>query len=130
MKDRYVLDSNIWIDLHRRIPEILNRVQPLIAENKICLVDVIAAEVLRGVRSEGDFERLEKAFSDFPRITTRWDRVGRLAFEVARKGYSPPLIDLYIAQAVQETGRTLITRDRHFPEIAKVNDLSFELIRM
>jgi len=128
MKDRYVLDSSIWIAIERGNPSILQRVEPLIEGNRICLVDVIVAEVLRGTRTRRDYHRMRKAFSDFPMISTEWEKVSLLAFDVGQRGFHPPLIDLYIAQAVRETWRTLLTQDRHFGQIATVRHFSFEIL--
>lgn len=127
-KDKYVLDSSIWIEIHRNNGAVLNFVQPLIDGSEICLVDVIVAEVLRGARSSKDFLRLKEIFSDFPEIHTLWEAVAQLAFRVAQKGFHPPLIDLYIAQASLENGKTLITQDKHFPQIAKVQPFPVVLV--
>ncbi|MBI2982370.1 MAG: PIN domain-containing protein [Deltaproteobacteria bacterium] len=128
MKDRYVLDSSIWIEMERRNSRILDKITPLIERNEICLVDLIAAEVLRGTKTRKDFKALQKAFSDFPEISTRWEKVARLAFDVARRGFNPPLTDLYIAQAVREHGKTLITQDSDFLQISRVKPFSLEFL--
>ena len=126
MKDKYVLDSSIWGEIERKNVSVLDRVQPLIDKNEVCLVDVIVAELLRGARTRKDYKRLEEAFSDFLQLTTTWPRVADLAFQVARKGFHPPLIDLYIAQCVLENKKTLITQDKHFRQIAGVQ--TFDLV--
>ena len=128
MKDKYVLDSNVWIEIERGNDRIIRRCQPLIQHNLICLVDLIAAEVLRGTRARRDYRALKAAFDDFPMISTRWERVAELAFQVARKGFQPPLVDLYIAQAVRENRRTLITGDTHFTQLARVRPLALEIL--
>jgi predicted nucleic acid-binding protein len=129
MKDKFVLDSNIWIEIHRGNTKIRKYVGPFIENNHVCLVDVITTEILRGAKARKDFETLKVAFSDFPQISTSWARVSELGFRVARQGFSPPLIDLYIAQSVQETNRTLVTLDKHFVQIANINHLSVDFLR-
>lgn len=128
MKDRYALDSCIWIEIERGNPKILSAVQPLIDKNEVCLVDVIVAEVLRGTKTRKDYLKLKEAFSHFVQLSTTWEEVAELAFEVSRKGFQPPLIDLYIAQCVLENGKTLITQDKHFPQIAKVRAFAVRMI--
>lgn len=103
--------------------------QPLIDRNEICLVDVIEAEVLRGCRTRQDFRRLKMAFSDFPIISTSWDRVAELAFRVGLRKIQPPLIDLYIAQCVWENKKTLITQDKHFSQIWGVQPFGLETFK-
>ncbi len=123
MKDKFILDSSIWIDLHRDQPAVRAVVDPMIAHNQVCLVDVIVAEVVRGATSRRDYSTLLAAFSDFVWLSTQWERVAELAFQVGRAGFQPPLIDLYIAQCAIETKRTVVTRDRHFRQLSTVTPL-------
>lgn len=120
MRDEVILDSSIWIELERRNEEIKDLVDPYIKQNRVFLVDVIIAEVLRGVRTRKDFLKLQRAFSDFVCLSTSWAKVSELAFQVARAGYWPPLIDLYIAQCSLDYKITIITKDTDFEHIAKV----------
>jgi predicted nucleic acid-binding protein len=129
MKDKYILDSSIWIEVERKNAAVLSVVQPLIDRNEICLIDVIVAELLRGVRSRKDYRRLENAFSDFPQLSTSWKQVADLAFRVARKGFHPPLIDLYIAQCVWEGQKILITNDKHFQQICQVQPFNLQFLK-
>ncbi|MBI3541115.1 MAG: PIN domain-containing protein [Deltaproteobacteria bacterium] len=128
MKDKYVLDSCIWIEIQRGNNKILSEVQPHIDRNEICMIDIIKAEVLRGTRTRKDYESLKRVFDDFPMLSTTWDRVAELAFEVGRHHFQPPLVDLYIAQAVSETKRTLVTQDKHFPKISKIRPLDVWMV--
>jgi predicted nucleic acid-binding protein len=128
MKDKYVLDSSVWIEIERKNPTVISLTQPWIDKNEICIVDVTIAEILRGAKTRRDFQLLNAAFNDFPRISTDWDAVADLAFRVAKKGFHPPLIDLYIAQSVWENNKTLVSHDRHFQHIAKVCPLKFILL--
>ena len=128
MKDKYLLDSSIWIELERGNPVVEKLVQPLIDRNAVCLADVIAAELLRGTRGLKDYRRLEQVLDDFVTLTTEWRKVARLAFRVARTGHHPPLVDLYIARCVIENHRILITQDHHFQAIAKVQPFDLQLV--
>ena len=126
MKDKYVLDSTVWVEMERKNPSVLERVYPLINRNEVCLVDLIAAELLRGTKTKKDYDILKEGFSVFTQLTTTWGTVAELAFQVGRKGFHPPLTDLYIAQCVIENRKTLITHDNHFKHIASVK--FFDLI--
>lgn len=129
MKDKYILDSSIWIELERRNEKVLEYAAPLIQKNRVCLVDVIVAEVLRGTRTNKDYQTLKKAFENFRWLNTRWEDVALLGFKMAQKGYHPPLVDLYIGQCAMEGGRTLISQDKHFVHIARFSSLKLELLR-
>ena len=128
MKDKYVFDSSVWIALERGDKRVLKIAEPMIRKNQVCLVDVIEAEVLRGARSNKDYNKLSEAFSYFSSLSTSWGRVAKLAFRVAKKGFMPPLIDLYIASAVLENKRVLCTQDKHFQHIKKVVPLKLIML--
>lgn len=128
MKDKYVLDSSIWIELERGNTAVSDLVQPYIDRNEVCVVDLIVAELLRGTKTRRDFDRLKSAFADFVWLTSDWKRVGDTAFLAARKGINPPLTDLYIAQSVHDNDKVIVTHDRHFKQIAGVLSLKFILL--
>lgn len=128
MKDKFILDSSVWIELERKSASVCAKVIPLIQKNEVCLVDVIVAEVLRGTKTNKDFQTLEKALRSFRWLTTDWQKVAHLAFEVAQEGHNPPLVDLYIAQCAIENKKILVTQDRHFAHIAHVTPLKHVLL--
>lgn len=128
MKDKFILDSSIWIELERKNPKIQKEVLPLLQKNKVCLVDAIIAEVLRGVRSQKDFNLLNETFSHFSILSTDWLKVSQLAFKVAKSGYTPPLIDIYIAQCTHEHKKHLITQDKDFMHIHKSLNFRFTIL--
>ena len=97
MAERFILDSSIWIDIQRGKKNVVDTVAKVINKDRVVLVDLIAAEVLRGVRTQKDYDLLKQYFSCFPTITSAWDEVSQLAFAVSRNGHNPPLADLYIA---------------------------------
>lgn len=128
MKDKYVLDSSVWIEIERKNQDIINKVNPLIQANSIALIDVIKAEILRGTKTSKDYAILASALNNFPVYSTSWDRAVELAFRVSKSGYTPPLVDLYIAQTVIENKKILITQDKHFDHIYTVQSFSLELL--
>lgn len=129
MRDKYVLDSSVWISMERGDAGILRVVEPMIQKNEVCLVDVIKAEVLRGALSAKGYRKLHHAFSFFTELGISWDRVASMAFKIARKGFMPPLIDIYIAAAVIENGKVLVSQDRHFRLIQKAVPLRLILLK-
>lgn len=128
MKGKIILDSSIWIAIERQVPSVCEKTLPLIQKNRVCLVDVIVAEVLRGCQTEKDFKKLLGAFENFPCHFTLWKTVAELGFKTAKQGFHPPLVDLYIAQCAIENRLTLMTQDKHFLQIARVQSFSLELL--
>ena len=100
-----VLDSSIWIEIQRGNQQISKKVIPLIEQNKVSLIDIIVTEVLRGIKSRRDYEKLFDAFLDFEILSTNWLRVAELAFRVAKTGHHPPLADLSLSSKYR--------RDKH-----------------
>ncbi|GEM_PF-2180984 len=126
MKDKYILDSCIWIETHRNNLKVMTLINPWIEKNEICLVDAIKTEVLRGVRTNKDYERLKLFFNNFPCLSLSWDEVNSLAFECGRRNFFPPLIDIYISQCAILFNKTIVTQDKHFQKIKSIR--SFELL--
>lgn len=128
MKDKYkyVIDSSIWIEVDRKNSAITRKLSLLLNKNQICMVDLIIAELLRGARSQKDFDGMKLRLLSFEIKSTCWIRTSELAFKVAKAGFTPPLSDLYIAQCCIENGKTLITQDKHFKQIQKVEKFSLE----
>lgn len=125
---KYVLDSCIWIKMGRGDQKILSLVTPWVQEEKVAIVDLIMAEVLRGVPSKKDFNNLKRDFLAFPQIKTSWQKVAELAYKVRKKGFHPPLADLYIAQAVIDYKMTLVTQDRDFAQIVKAKKFILKML--
>lgn len=89
MPDNFVLiDTSVWIFALRKnfIPEIKNRVDGLLAVNAVGIVGIIKLELLGGVRSEAEFQRLKSRLDTLQVIETNarlWDKASVLAFEHA-----------------------------------------------
>jgi predicted nucleic acid-binding protein len=120
MSDNIIFDSSIWIDIARRIKRTISFASSFIEENNVLVVDLICAEVLRGAHSEKDYNNLNKILHDFEMLRTDWSEVARLAYLVSRKGFNPPLADLYIANCAIENDVGILTRDKHFLAISSV----------
>jgi predicted nucleic acid-binding protein len=128
MSGNYIFDSSVWIDLSRNNKKVIEITSPIINKDRVVLVDLIMAEVLRGVTSSKDYELLEQYFLSFKIVSTSWIDVAKLAFKVARHGHNPPLADLYIAHCAINNKLSLITRDRHFEAISGVTKFIVKLL--
>jgi predicted nucleic acid-binding protein len=123
-----ILDSSIWIEIARGNKKIITFVSPYLKKDKIFLVDLIFAEVLRGARSENDYLNLQKLFDDLPILSTDWQNVARLAYDVSRKGFNPPLADLYISNCAIENSVGIVSKDKHFLSIASIRKFPVKLL--
>lgn len=128
MTDKYLVDSSIWIEFARGKNNFQEILTSLVDEDKIVMLDLIVAEVLRGAFNSKEYNKLLHLFLNFPIISSDWLDVAELAFLVARKGFNPPLADIYIANSVIENSLTLITKDRHFTSISSVKKFKYKLL--
>lgn len=128
MTDKVILDSSIWIDIKRGDARVNKIVSPLIEEDKVILTDRICAEVLRGAKSNKDYSKLKEIFSNFTTLSANWEEVAFLGYLVARKGFNPPLADLYIATCAISAHCQILTRDKHFLSIKSVRNFKLKLI--
>lgn len=123
----YLLDSSIWIDIERKKADLIEKASKLILTHKVCLCDLIVAELLRGVRTDSDYLGLKLRLESFPIYTANWNQVAKLAYKVAKAGFNPPLTDLYIAECAINNKKILVTRDSDFKQIYQVQKFKLEL---
>ena len=128
MIDKVIFDSSIWIDIRRGNQKVIDATFQFIESDSIVLVDIICTEVLRGAKSDKDFATLSKIFSNFDILSVSWERVSTLAYKVSRKGFNPPLADLYIATCAIENKIGLVTKDKHFLSINAVDKFKLILV--
>ena len=58
-----LVDTSVWIDLFRgrRTPQVA-RLEGLVGREELIIGDLILAEILQGIRDEGDVARVDAAF--------------------------------------------------------------------
>ena len=115
-----VADSSVWIDfLGGTIRPSTDRLDAALADQSVILLDVVATEVLQGLRSDRDFARTTRLFESLPALT-----IGGLstAIEAARNyrrlralGITPrKTIDTLIATRCIADDIPLLYDDRDF----------------
>ena len=127
-----IVDSSVWSLVLRRRE--FDRHQPFVAAfsshvsrgNAVLLIGPILVEILDGMRTDSEFERLGRAMSPFPLLALTRDTyvsAARLKNHCRTKGVQGGLVDCLIAAACIEGGYPLLTSDRDFVHIAKHSDL-------
>lgn len=123
-----IVDTSAWIESFRpegeaRLKEV---VKQLISEGKILLPGIIRAEILRGARSNKDYELLDELLSGLIYLPVEddfWRRLARFSFDLLREGITVPLTDAYIALLAIEKEASLLHHDAHFDLIANKTKL-------
>jgi hypothetical protein len=132
MPDKLVLiDTSVWIFALRKnsISEIRDRVNTLLAVNAVAIVGIIKLELLGGVKTEDEFQRLRNRLDTLQIIETNarlWDKASVLAYELRRKGLTVPSTDILIAATALQTDATVLHADHHFDKIAARTSLQVE----
>lgn len=132
MKDRLVLiDTSVWIWALRREyhPLVKDKVEGLLAQNKVAIVPMVYLELLGGTKSEAEFRRLRsrlKALHQVPCGEREWEEAAQLAFRLRRSGKSIPYTDVLIASTAFLHDLLLLHADRHFDLIAEEIPLKTE----
>jgi predicted nucleic acid-binding protein len=127
-----VVDTSVWSLVLRR-PR-AEESHPLVrafrahvdAGDGLFLIGNILQELLDGLRSKKDFDRLEGLLEPFPLLPLERETyvaAARLRQQCRSKGIQIGPIDCLIAAACVEHGFPLLTGDRDFWHIAKHSDL-------
>lgn len=115
-----VVDTSSWVSYFA------GRGSPLIddalAEGRVFLPAVVAAELLSGKLGAPERSALEDLLSDLPLCGTdhqHWYRVGRLRASLLPKGVSVSTPDAHVAQCTLDLKGILLTEDRVFRLMSK-----------
>ena len=120
-----LVDSSVWIDYFRSAdtPQVA-LLETLLGRSPLAVGDLIAAEVLQGVRDEREFKLVKKTLDAFEHI----DLVGYELAVKASKNYRAlraagvtirKTVDTLIATRCIEDGITLLHADRDFLPFSK-----------
>ncbi|MEO6325552.1 MAG: PIN domain-containing protein [Thermoanaerobaculia bacterium] len=120
-----VVDTSSWISYFA------GRGSPLVddalADGRVHLPAVVAAELLSGKLNARERADLEDLLSDLPLCGTdlpHWFRVGGLRASLLPRGISVSTPDAHVAQCALDLGASLLTEDRVFGLIARHTKLS------
>lgn len=120
-----LVDSSVWIDYFRSAdtPQVL-LLDSLLGQTRIAIGDLIAAEVLQGIRDDKEFNWVKKVFDTFTRVDLCGYDLALKASENYRalrvKGITVrKTIDTLIATRCIEDGLTLLHSDRDFDPFVK-----------
>jgi predicted nucleic acid-binding protein len=129
--DLVLIDTSLWIFALRKSPqpEILRRVDGLLGEDTVATMGIIKLELLGGVKTEAEFQRLRSRLDALHVIETSaglWDQASVLAFQLRRQGVTVPYTDVLIATGALEVNALMLHADRHFDEMAGRSPLRVE----
>ena len=120
-----LVDSSVWVDYFRSAdtPQVA-LLDSMFGRTRIAVGDLVAAEVLQGVRDEKEYKLVKKVFDSFTHLDLGGYDLALQASENYRvlraKGITiRKTIDTLIATRCIEDGLTLLHSDRDFVPFAK-----------
>jgi len=126
----YLIDSSAWIEYLRPAGSkvVKERVRGILQQEEAVCCGIVAVEVLRGAKTDKDFQLLRDTLLSLPQIPLDEEVVERAAewgFRLERKGKRVSTTDILIAAAAYPDA-FLIHLDRDFETIASVVGLEQE----
>ena len=100
MRNRVLVDTNVWIEFFRPKSELGHLVENLLADNAVWMCGVVMFEVLKGIRSEEEKAKLLSIFEILPyaeMTKSLWQEASELSVSLRKRGLSFPNSDLLIA---------------------------------
>jgi predicted nucleic acid-binding protein len=125
-------DTTVWIHFLRGSGiQFQERLGSLIMADKLATTSIIIMEILRGAKTQKDYDQLNKDLAAIrclditPKV---WQRACKLGYLLRQRGVNVPLTDTLIAAAAQEYNTLLLHEDRHYEMIAAITPLRHEYI--
>jgi len=123
---RVLVDTSVWSEALRRAKkvdsDIVQELRSLILERRVDIIGPIRQEVLSGLRTDAQFEKLEKHLAAFPDLHLNADDYTTAAkfFNICRaKGIQGSNTDFLICAVAVRRQLSLYTTDKDFPLFAK-----------
>ena len=126
-----LVDTSVWSLALRRAPRNLNQrekvivaeLAELIDEGRARLLGLVQQELLSGIKTSEQFDKLRaalRAFDDEPVQTSDYEAAARLGNSCRADGVSVSLADMLICAVAQTRGWAIFTTDPDFHRYAKI----------
>jgi predicted nucleic acid-binding protein len=113
-----VIDTSAWIRYFRYgNDEVSQLVGELVTKDEAVVTGVVLTELLQGIKTDKERQRLTALFSSLPFIETvreDWQTAGEDLRELRRRGVTVPVTDAVIATVAHRRGMAVLTTDPHF----------------
>jgi len=128
LKNRILADTTAWIEFFRGKSKVADRLEMLLIENAVCTCGVVMFEVLQGIKSEGEKNKILSILATLPyfEMTKKlWQSAAELSLSLKKNGVNLPLSDIFIAAIAVENDLSIYTLDNHFTLIPNLKLYSF-----
>lgn len=130
----FLIDSSAWVEYLRPkgSKKVKERVREILQKEEAVCCGVVVVEILRGAKSEKDFQSMHDSLVSLPQIPIGEEvieRASKWGFLLDRKGKSISTTDLLIAASAYKRAR-LLHVDSDFEIISSIIDLEEERIEL
>jgi predicted nucleic acid-binding protein len=126
-----LVDTSMWSLAFRRKAEDLNprerllvgELAELVTEGRARIVGLVRQELLSGIKTQAQFERLRQtlsAFADEPVSTADHEAAARASNDCQAKGLAFSVVDMLICAVARKRGMSIFTTDPDFEKYARV----------
>ena len=119
-----IADSSIWIEYFRsKVSPVQSVLRNLLERDEVVMTGVVLAEVLRGMRSDREYELLAGLMGELPYVEATketWMKCGNIARQLRADGLTVHIADVLIATLAIEGGHEVYTQDSDFDRISGV----------
>ncbi len=124
----YLIDTSVWIFALRKQfnPFIKEYVDRLLKDHIVLINGMIKLELLGGVKTEKEFNRLKSRLDALEEIkidNSVWGIAYQIAFNLRQNGITVPYTDILIAASAIKSKAILVHIDKHFDMIARYTNL-------
>ena len=115
-----IVDTSIWISFFNGKGPGVDELVTLIEAERVVTTGIILAELLQGVRNQGEATRVSEllsALESYEMTNALWIKAGNLSANLRRKGATLPLSDIAIATLAIHNNAEVLTIDKHFDKI-------------
>ena len=127
MPGSVLIDTSGWIDFFRKKDNpVFDLVAGYLRDRKAVGSGIIRLELLRGGKSLKELTIINELFTVIEMVDPNpesYRLAGELGYSLAKKGETPGVVDLLIAQVAIENRLRLLTLDNHFKIIQKYTKL-------
>jgi len=116
-------DTCLWIDFLKAAPQSSDHMAGLISANALCVCGAVLFELLQGVRTDAEKNRILGALgglSYYEMTPPAWHYAAVLSEDLRKSGTTVPLSDILIAALAHQHGLMIFTHDKHFAQIPGV----------
>lgn len=137
---RVLVDTSVWSlafrrkssDLSDSEKAIVRELSELIQESRVVMIGPIRQEILSGISSNKQFDKLRdklRAFIDFPLDPVDYERASEFYNTCRKKGVQGSHIDFLICAAAFNNELSIFTVDKDFERFSQSLDIELHKVR-